>query len=356
MVVAIPEIDIKAAGLDGKFAVALNPADRRVERIDIRHLAVGDNDLAGAVSRRAGGGWQADIRATRLNLHRALKRAFEDDSPDSPMPLAIDARVARLMLGPHREARDVSAALLRNDGSWQSMKIAGSYANGHPFALTLGGLGTSRKLHFESDDLGASFALFGIADNIVGGRLTIDGIVGDADGHRAIRAQIDGADYSLVRAPALARLLSLTSLDGIAGMMSGSGIPFTTLRGDVAFSRGIISLQRVIAYGGALGISAKGWLNPGLDLIEVDGTLAPAYALNSVFANFPVIGSLLMGGEGQGLFAASFRLTGSNDDPTITVNPLSALTPGLLRHLFDPFTGPAQPGAPQTASSPDAGN
>ena len=139
-------------------------------------------------------------------------------------------------------------------------------------------------------------------------------------------------------------------------MLSGSGIPFTNLRGDVSFSRGIISLSRMVAYGGALGISADGWLNPGQDRIEIDGTLAPAYALNSVLGNFPVLGSLLMGGEGQGLFAARFHLGGSNDNPTVTVNPEQAALrlPGLLRHLFDPFGGTGQPGAcvPPRATAP----
>jgi hypothetical protein len=172
--------------------------------------------------------------------------------------------------------------------------------------------------------------------------VTVDGTISEVAGHHLVRAHVDGADYTLERAPTLAKLLSLASLDGPL-IMAGGGIPFSTLRGDVAFSRGVISLQRVVAYGGALGISAKGWLNPGEDRIDVDGTLAPAYALNSVLGHFPVIGALLTGGEGQGLFAASFRLTGSNDNPGVMVNPLSALTPGLLRHLFDPITGSADP-------------
>jgi hypothetical protein len=88
--------------------------------------------------------------------------------------------------------------------------------------------------------------------------------------------------------------------------------------------------------------------------MDVDGTLAPAYALNSVLGNFPVIGSLLMGGEAQGLIAARFNLSGSNDDPAVTVNPLSALTPGLLRHLFDPFNGSGQPTRTQSTSTQSA--
>jgi uncharacterized protein DUF3971/AsmA-like protein len=338
VVTRIPQLDIKAPGLDGRLAIALDPRDRGIERVDIRHLTLVDNDFAGTISRRPEGGWRADIRGARLDVHRVLKRAIEDDTAGNPMPLAIDAHVARLILGPHREAQNVSASLLRERGAWQSVKIDGRYPNGRRLALALGG----QRLHLESDDLGASLALFGIADNVVGGNLAIDGTLRDENGHRVLRAHLDGADYSLVRAPALARLLSLTSLDGIAGLMSGSGIPFTTLRGDIVFTRGQIAIERLLAYGGALGVTAQGWLSPGQDRIAVDGTLAPAYALNSVIGNFPVLGSILMGGEGQGLFAAAFRLTGSNDDPSVSVNPLSALTPGLLRHLFDPFVGAPQ--------------
>ena len=345
VVTAIPEVSIKAAGLDVRFAVAFG-RDHRVDRVDIRRLAIGDNDVGGIVTRRVGGGWQADLRGARLDLHRALKRALENDEPDnSAPPLAINARVARVMLGPHREARDVSAVLLKERGELQSMRIDGSHTNGQRFALTLGGTEASRKLHFQSDDLGATLALFGIADNVVGGKVAVDGTIGEVAGHHVIRAHIDGADYTVQRAPTVAQILSLVSLDGL-GVLAGGGIPFTTLQGDVSFSRGTISLQRVVAYGGALGLSVKGWLNPGEDKIDVDGTLAPAYALNSVLGHFPVIGALLTGGEGQGMFAWSFRLTGSNDNPSVMVNPLSALTPGLLRHLFDPFTGTAEP-APQ---------
>jgi hypothetical protein len=48
---------------------------------------------------------------------------------------------------------------------------------------------------------------------------------------------------------------------------------------------------------------------------------------------------LLLGGEGQGLFAANYQVTGSAADPQVSVNPLSALAPGFLRRLFQPNFG-----------------
>jgi hypothetical protein len=348
-VVRLPLIEIKAPGLDGKSAVTLSADRKQIERVDIGRLAVADNDLSGTVSRRPGGGWRADIRAARLDLGREIKHALSDDTPASPVALQIDARVARLILGAKREARDVSAEMLRDHGTWQTIKLDGRYPNGHKLALSLGGDNGNRRIHFDSDDLGASFSLFGIADNVVGGSVTVDGTLAEADGHRVLRAHIDGRDYALVRAPVLARLLSFASFEGLASMMSGSGIPFTALRGDLTYSRGRIALDRLLAFGGALGVTANGWIDTGQDRIDVEGTLAPAYVLNSILGNVPVLGTILMGGEGQSLFAASFRLTGSSDDPGVAVNPLSAVTPGILRHLFDPFTG-APTTAPQQAA------
>ena len=81
----------------------------------------------------------------------------------------------------------------------------------------------------------------------------------------------------------------------------------------------------------------------GRDQLDLQGTIVPAYALNSIIGNIPVIGSLLLGGEGQGLFAANYRVTGSAADPEVSVNPLSALAPGFLRRLFQPNFGMPPP-------------
>jgi uncharacterized protein YhdP len=130
-------------------------------------------------------------------------------------------------------------------------------------------------------------------------------------------------------------MLSMASLDGLAAMLSGSGIPFSSLRGDFTYRDGAILLDRLIAYGGALGITAKGKVDIDRDTLDLSGTIAPAHTLNSVLGNVPLIGSILMGGEGQSLFAANYRVTGPTADPSISVNPLSALAPGFLRRIFD---------------------
>ena len=43
------------------------------------------------------------------------------------------------------------------------------------------------------------------------------------------------------------------------------------------------------------------------------------------------------GGKGKGIFAATYQARGPREDPTVFVNPLAALAPGILRELFSGF-------------------
>jgi Protein of unknown function/AsmA-like C-terminal region len=343
-----PQIEIKAAGLDGRFAIILSGDRQHIERLDIRRLLIGSSDLAGSISRGKTGGWRADIRAARLDGQHVIKEALGDAGPGSPIPLAISARVDHLVFGPQRELQQVTAELVRDGGAWQSARIDGHYANGRKLSLRMGEE-DGRRLVFQSDDLGAAMKLLDIGDNVVGGRITVTGQMTDSGGKRALRGHIEGEDYSVVRAPIMARLLALPSLTGVASTLAGSGLPFMTLRGDFAYGGGRITLDRLLAYGESLGITANGWIDADNDRVELQGTVAPAYALNGIIGNVPIIGPLLGGGS-QGLLAANYRVSGSSADPDVTVNPLSALAPGILRQLFAPIVGvrPVQPPEQQT--------
>jgi hypothetical protein len=76
------------------------------------------------------------------------------------------------------------------------------------------------------------------------------------------------------------------------------------------------------------------------------GAIAPAYAVNGFLGAIPGLGRLFVSREGEGILAFSYQVTGSLDAPKVTVNALSALTPGILRRMFEPVTGgPGEPGA-----------
>ena len=72
-VTRLRDIEVKAAGLDGKFAVALEPDTGRIDRVDVHRLVIADDDVSGSVVRRREGGWHIDLHGPTVDLSHWIK-------------------------------------------------------------------------------------------------------------------------------------------------------------------------------------------------------------------------------------------------------------------------------------------
>ena len=127
-----------------------------------------------------------------------------------------------------------------------------------------------------------------------------------------------------------------------------SGLDFVSFDGTFAYANKILQVERSRAYGSSIGITVEGALDLEEDIADLKGTIVPAYTVNRVLGQIPILGRILVGGEDEGIFAASYAVNGPLEDPAIAVNPLSALAPGFLRKLFDAI-GSESGDAAQTA-------
>jgi hypothetical protein len=145
-------------------------------------------------------------------------------------------------------------------------------------------------------------------------------------------------DFRLANAPVLAKLFTVAGLTGILDLLSGQGIHFTALEMPFSFVDGWLTVSDGQAAGSAVGVTAKGKVDLETDRAALEGTLVPAYAINSALGELPLVGPLFTPEKGGGFIAVSYQMRGPTGDPnSLSVNPLSALTPGFLRHLFDLF-------------------
>ncbi|MBV9075927.1 MAG: hypothetical protein JO048_00400, partial [Methylobacteriaceae bacterium] len=125
----------------------------------------------------------------------------------------------------------------------------------------------------------------------------------------------------------------------------GDVVAFTRLTAGFARTGSRVDYKDVVIFGSQVGFNLSGNVDYGRDQLDVSGTFVPAYGLNNAFSQVPVVGVLLGGGKTEGLFAIDFRVSGSAASPSIAVNPLTVVAPGILRKLF----GWMLPGAEEPA-------
>ena len=85
-------------------------------------------------------------------------------------------------------------------------------------------------------------------------------------------------------------------------------------------------LTQSSAVGPGLGISLDGIYTLASKQINFQGVVSPFYLLNGIGA--------FLTRKGEGLIGFNFNLTGAAAAPVVSVNPLSAFTPGMFREIF----------------------
>ena len=110
-----------------------------------------------------------------------------------------------------------------------------------------------------------------------------------------------------------------------------------------------------IFYGGPqVGFNLSGFVDHARDRLDITGTFVPVYMLNNAFSQIPLVGLILGGGRNEGLIAVEFRVSGALTNPSVTVNPLTVVAPGILRKLFGWMQPEAQAAQPGTSAANEA--
>ena len=142
-------------------------------------------------------------------------------------------------------------------------------------------------------------------------------------------------DFKLKEVPALTKLLTLASLQGIADLLTGEGIRFNEFEMIFNNKDGLMTIEEIYSLGPSISILMDGYIQKD-DLVSLRGALVPATTVNKVIGSIPVIGDLLVGKKaGEGVFGVSFKIKGYPDDLKTTVNPIKTLTPRFITRTLE---------------------
>lgn len=173
---------------------------------------------------------------------------------------------------------------------------------------------------------------------------------GSYDGTLAIE------EFRIKEARALAALLNTISVVGLLEQLNGEGIYFSRVDARFRLAPDRLTLLEGSAVGAALGVSMDGYYYMDSGRMNMRGVVSPVYLVNSLGGIF--------NRAGEGLFGFNYKIKGLASDPSVSVNPLSALAPGALRNLFRkpaptlddaPTSGPVSGAVESTQGTQDKG-
>ncbi len=341
---AIDRVAIDGAGITVRGGLTMPGGQPGVARLD--KVVLGRTDLSGTIRWPVKGPVSVELGGPALDLSTKLLEKSSKAGPGTAW--SVRSHFDRLFLAHDLAASQVSAAAEYDGTVFRGLEIAGNTGSGKPFTARIGhGAGGRRALAVTAEDGGGLLNGLNITGTVQEGTLAIDGVFDDASPFHPLSGTVTLDDFRVTHAPLLGKLLQAVTLYGLVDALNGSGVVFSKLVAPFQGDTDMISFHDVRAFSPSLGLTAKGRLDLAADRMDVEGTVVPAYVFNSLLGRIPLLGRLFSAETGGGLFAMNYSLHGPMDDPSVMANPLSVVTPGILRGMFGIFDqAPLDRGSP----------
>ena len=335
--------------IDGDFVLG---DGNKLISANLRRAFVDDfADVFGTVERTPNGGLDIDLEGEFLDISGAMGGVGSgDDFIRGAVSLEADVEKMRM-----REGIVVSGAqvaLENSDAGLQTFSARGELSDKSAIDITYDGRNSrAPRLDIVSGNAGFMTEAFLGDDFISGGTMTVSGTLGYGDLPTKLDIRIK--DARLRNAPFLTQILSLASLRGLTDTLSGEGVLFSNIEVPLTIAGERYTVKGARAQGPALGLTANGWIRIDGQALRVDGVLVPSFGINSALGGVPILGDLFVSREGEGVFSLTYGVRGSLSQANVSINPLSAITPGVLRRVFEnPGDEPLPEGDPNVEPPP----
>ncbi len=289
-----------------------------------------------------GEGYDIKVSGASFDARGLISRLKSDSSTsgwDLPeLKIAID--LDRLTGHNRVTLHNLKGSARFSGGRIRALSFAGTTGKSQPFRWEITEKGETRSQHFQSANGGATLRFADLYTKILGGELEIrqDGpkngafaagglalrnfrVINERILAQAVRNQT-GSDSTAVR-------------DDVRRKIDTANMVFTALQIPFRRDGATISINNAALRGPAIGGTASGTVNLDDRQIALSGTFVPIYGLNNIAGSIPLFGAILGGGRNEGLLGLTYRIFGPIDAPTLQMNPVSVIAPGIFRKIFE---------------------
>jgi AsmA-like protein/uncharacterized protein DUF3971 len=353
-------------------------ADNKVKEYKFPHFSlniVSRLEAQGKV--RPDGVWEVTAKGPTFD-GRDIFRSFFDVGrqldPNAKVRPGLDLRaeISTVVGFSESALRNVKISLQKRSNKLVALDARGTLDGGKPFSAVLQPTpGQPRRLLADAGDAGQIFKLVGFYPNARGGVMNLEV---NLDGHGAAErtGTLWARKFHVLGDPIVSEVLQ--NAEGGQTPTRGSRrtgdrqerqqFDFEIMRVPFEVGHGQFVMNNAVLNGPLEGATMRGRVDFRAQTIDIGGTYVGGTGLMQALAPIPLIGPLLTGPRGEGILGITYGIKGSMAKPQVIVNPLSLLTPGILREIFqmtpeDPRVqprplpkaiGPRSSSAPATSS------
>jgi hypothetical protein len=263
------------------------------------------------------------------NFVKASMAGVQDHAKQKQTDLDLDIKIGTVAGHNGETLRGLDLRLSRRGGRIRTFAMTSKIGrdtalNGD---LRLRARDSHQVVYFETDDAGSLFRFTDTYPRMFGGQMWVA-----MDPPTQEQAPEVGyltiSNFAVRGEPALDRVVS-----GAPGAAKGS-VDFSELHADFTRFPGKMAVREGVVRGPLVGATIEGQIDYAKDDVHLRGTFVPFYGLNNMFGQIPIVGLFLGGGSNEGLLGITYEAVGPPSAPRISVNPVTAIAPGLLRKFI----------------------
>jgi hypothetical protein len=276
------------------------------------------------------------LDSKRFNATKIIDDLLKDDKNSESKKIfsknfKLNIKIKEAFLDKDHLLEDLDGYLTFNDSEVIDANLAGDFSEKERINFTIRSTSNEKITTLYSD----------IAKPFVNRYKFIKGFEeGNLDFHSIKQNDISNSkliidNFKVQEVPALAKLLTLASLQGIADLLTGEGIRFTDFEMKFSNKNDLMRIEELYAIGPAISLLMEGYIESD-DLVSLRGTMVPATTINRTISSIPLLGDILVGKKvGEGVFGVSFKIKGPPNKLKTTVNPVKTLTPRFITRTLE---------------------
>ncbi len=317
-------------------------AEGRLAEGNFHRVRLNRDDRFSLVLARQGEGYRLNLSGKRIDVRSLVKQALSGSGTQragsgDATPIWLQAKSEIVTGFGGEELRAVTLDYHGAGDAISALTLNATTRHGLPFSASVQETQGRRGVRMQSADAGSILRFLDIYPHMAGGTIDLQ-LSGGVGG--PLVGQIDARNFELVNEPRL-RSLVASAPAGSPSLDEATQGRIQTTR--ASFEHGFARIEKGDEYlsisdgvlrGTEIGSTFQGMLYDADGRIAITGTFMPAYGLNRIFAEIPFFGIFLGNGRDRGLIGITYKLSGDAKSPQLTINPISAIAPGVFRNIF----------------------